>query len=70
MGFGHVGTHRKPLPRLLLGTFAGNAQIRVVALSKGMKRSEIIAWATGLFVGIGLTATGVVALLEGYPQLS
>jgi len=32
-GFGHVGTHRKSLPRLLLGPFAGNAEVRVVALS-------------------------------------
>jgi hypothetical protein len=30
-----------------------------------MRRREIIAWATGLLVGLGLTAAGGIALLEG-----
>jgi hypothetical protein len=41
------------------------SEVRVVVLSVGMKHSEIIAWAMGLLVGIGLTAAGVTALLEG-----
>jgi hypothetical protein len=31
-----------------------------------MGRSEIIAWATGLVVGVSLTTAGIVALCEGF----
>jgi hypothetical protein len=65
MGFGHVGVHRKSVSRVLPGPFAGNAKVRVIAPSQGMGRNEIIAWASGLLVGLALTAAGVIALLEG-----
>lgn len=56
MEFRHVGVHRKSVSRLLLGALAGNAEVRATAVSQGMGRKEIIAWSTGLLVGLGLTA--------------
>ena len=35
MGFGHVGVHRKSVSRVLPGPFAGNAKVRIIALSHG-----------------------------------
>jgi hypothetical protein len=57
-----VDVHRKYVSRVLLGALAGNAEVRAFALSMG--RSEIIAWASSLLVGVALMSAGVIALLE------
>jgi hypothetical protein len=48
----------------LPGSFAGNAEVRAIALSIAMARNEIIGWVAGLLFGFALTAGGIIALIE------
>jgi hypothetical protein len=38
--------------------------VQKTAVGCVMERSEVMAWATGLFFGLALTAGGIIALME------
>jgi hypothetical protein len=67
MGFSHVGNLGRSVSRILLGTFAGNAQVRAIALSYGhgwcTMREEFASYSflTLTVVGVVLLGTGLVA---------
>jgi hypothetical protein len=64
MGFSHVGNPGGSVSRVLLVTFAGNAQVRAIALSYGhgwcTMREEFASYSF-----LALTVAGVVLLGAG-----
>ena len=64
MGFGHVGAFRNSVSRLLPVPFAGNAEVRAIALSS-RHRCCVMREEFASYSFLALTIAGVVLLGAG-----